>query len=180
MRRIIKRAVYRFWQGTRALAAWVRPVEDTLAEDTLTPDLFALYCRMRRIERQHSLRVLRDLRAHGHTEPDVLVAALLHDVGKTRARFSLPEKVLVVLVKAFAPARYHRWGNGPLADKPAWQRPFAVSAQHPAWGAEMVAAAGGRSLAVELIRRHADPLDGTVTTESDRLLIALQTADDRN
>ncbi len=91
--------------------------------------------------------------AAGHTDPDLLAAALLHDVGKIRTHFFLPEKVLVVLVKAGAPRLYRRWGSGPAG---GWRRPFAVSVQHPAWGAEMVAAAGGSPLTVELIRRHAE------------------------
>jgi putative nucleotidyltransferase with HDIG domain len=166
-------AAYRFRQGARALAAWLRPVDDTQAEPYLSPALLALYRRMRRSERQHSLRVLHNLLAAGHTDPDLLVAALLHDVGKTRTSFFLPEKVLVVLVKAVAPGLYRRWGSGA---RRGWRRPFAVSVQHPAWGAEMVAAAGGSPRAVELIRHHADDLG----TGTDPLLRALQAVDDLN
>jgi hypothetical protein len=170
-------ASYRLWQGLRALGAWVRPVDDNLAAQHLSPALFALYRRMRRAERLHSLRVLRMLLASGQTHPDLITAALLHDVGKTQARFILPEKVLVVLVKAFAPGRYRRWGSGPGR---GWQQAFAVSMQHPAWGAEMVARAGGTPLVVELIRRHADALAGPPQTEADHLLQALQAVDDRS
>ncbi len=170
-------ALHRLDQGLRALAAWTRPVDDALAERHLAPELAALYRRMRRSERQHSVRVLQRLLDAGQTHPDLLAAALLHDVGKTRLRFSLPEKVLVVLVKALAPAAYRRWGSGPAR---GWRRPFAVSIQHPAWGAEMVAAAGGSPLAVELVRRHADPLEGPPRSEADRLLLALQAVDDQS
>lgn len=168
---------YRLRQGFRALGAWLRPADDRVAEQHLDPALFALYLTMRRSERQHSLRVLHDLQDAGHHDPDLCVAALLHDVGKTRTRFFLPEKVLVVLVKAIAPPLFQRWGSGPAQ---GWRRPFAVSVQHPAWGAIMVAEAGGSALAVELIRRHADPPDHPPQTEADRLLLALQAVDDRN
>ena len=170
-------AAYRFQQGLRALGAWLRPVDDALAQQVLDPALFALYCTMRRSERQHSLRVLQALLDAGYNQPDLLTAALLHDMGKICTHFFLPEKVLVVLVKAAAPELYRRWGSGPAQ---GWRRPFAVSVQHPAWSAEMVAEAGGRSLAVELIRRHADTLDTPPQTEADRLLLALQAVDDRN
>jgi predicted hydrolase (HD superfamily) len=50
--------------------------------------------------------------------------------------------------------------------------------QHPAWGAELVAAAGGSPRAVELIRRHADPVRPPFAGETDRLLAALQAVDD--
>jgi len=180
-------AVYRFRQGVRALASWFSAADDGLAREYLTPDLFALYRRMRRSERQHSLRVLQQLIAGGKTHPDLLTAALLHDVGKTRTHFFLPEKVLVVLVKAAVPRRMQQWGSGPAH---GWRRPFAVSVQHPTWGAEMVAAAGGTPLAVELIRRHAELPDDPAgcgkqrpyenEAETDHLLRALQAVDDQN
>jgi hypothetical protein len=173
-------AGYRLRQGIRALIAWSRPVEDPLAAHYLSPALYALYGQMRRVERQHSLRVLRGVLAAGHTHPDLLAAALLHDVGKVRAHFFLPEKVLVVLVKALAPRLYWRWGSGPAH---GWRRPFAVSVQHPAWGAEMVAEAGGSPLLVELVRRHQDDLTTPPPSPhpaADRLLRALQAVDNQN
>jgi hypothetical protein len=48
------------------------------------------------------------------------------------------------------------------------------------WGADIVAEAGGTPLAVELIRRHAEALDGPAQTDTDRLLLALQAVDGRN
>ena len=170
-------ALHRLDQGLRALAAWTRPVDDALAERHLPPELAALYRRMRRSERQHSLRVLRRLLDAGQTHPDLLAAALLHDLGKIRTAFYLPEKVLVVLVKVFAPRYYWRWGSGSAR---GWRRPFAVSVQHPAWGADLVAGAGGSPRTVELIRRHQDTLDGPPQTDLDRLLLALQAVDDRS
>jgi hypothetical protein len=171
-------AAYRFRQGLRALGSRLRPADDALAGEYLSPALYALYRRMQRSERQHSLRVLHSVIAAGHTDPDLLVAALLHDVGKTRTPFLLPEKVLVVLVKTASPGLYRRWGSSPAH---GWRRPFAVSVQHPAWGANMVAAAGGSPLAVELIRRHADPLESSMDrTRADRLLRVLQTVDNLN
>ena len=171
------RALLRFRQGVRALAAWFQPVDDARAARYLSPALFALYSRMRRSERQHSLRALADMLAQGHDHPDLLAAALLHDVGKTRVPFWLPEKVLVVLVKAFAPQCYARWGSGGAQ---GWRRPFAVSVQHPAWGAELVAEAGAPALVIDLVGRHADPPLDAPQNEADRLLALLQAVDDRN
>ncbi len=167
----------RLLQGLRALGTWLRPVDDALAQTVLAPPLFDLYQRMRRSERQHSLRVLHMLLDAGQTDPDLLAAALLHDVGKIRTRFFLPEKVLVVLVKAISPNTYRRWGSGSAG---GWRRPFAVSVQHPAWGAEMVAAAGGSPLAVDLIRRHQDSPSDPPQTDSDQLLLTLQAVDNLN
>jgi len=103
----------------------------------------------------------------------VELVALLHD----GVRFSLPEKVLVVLVKAFAPGRYRAWSSSPAT---GWRLPFAVSAQHPDWGAEMAERAGASPLTVALIRRHAGPPPDPPRDETERLLLALQAFDDRN
>jgi putative nucleotidyltransferase with HDIG domain len=167
----------RFWQGIRALTAWARPFDETPAAAVLTPEQVALFGRMRRSERLHSLRVLALLREAGHDDPDLWVAALLHDVGKTIAPFHFHERVLVVLVHKFASVRYHRWGQG---DAQGWRRPFAISLRHPEWGAELVAAAGGSPRAVELVRRHAEPLSGPPRDETESLLLILQAADDAN
>lgn len=169
------RAMYRLGQGLRALTSAFRPVGDAQAERLLAPDLYALYRGMRRAERQHSLRVLRALQAAGHRDPDLLAAALLHDVGKSRARFGVAAKTIVVLVRAVAPGAYARWGSGPAR---GWRTPFAVSAQHPAWGAQMVAGAGGSPRTVELIARHQDPPGDPPQSETDHLLRALQAVDD--
>jgi len=167
----------RLRQGVRALTAWIRPVDEALAASVLPPGLLALFYRLRRSEQIHSLRVLRTLRAAGEDDPDLMVAALLHDVGKTIGPFSLPERVLVVLVRKFAPALYSRWGAG---EPRGWTRPFAISLRHPEWSAQMVAAAGGSPRAVALCRRHAEPLTGPPRDDTERLLLALQQADDLN
>ncbi|GAB4572705.1 MAG: hypothetical protein Kow0077_12900 [Anaerolineae bacterium] len=168
----------RLQQGIRALTAWAQPVDWALAESVLTPPQMALFRRMRRSEQLHSLRVLRDLQAAGETDPDLMVAALLHDVGKTAARFWLPERVLVVLVRKFAPARHHHWGQtGTLHD---WRKPFAISLRHPEWSAQMLERAGGTPRSVALVRQHADPVPDPPRNEFERLLAVLQWADNRN
>lgn len=170
----------RVHQGVRALVSGLCPVDDSLAQQYLSPDLFALYRRMRRSERQHSLRVLRALLDRGQAHPDLLAAALLHDVGKIRFPFSIPEKVLVVLVKAALPDTYWRWGRQWQPGSHAfWQRPFAVSVQHPAWGAAMAARAGASPLVCTLIHDHAEEIPDPPQTEIHHLLIALQAEDDR-
>lgn len=179
----------RFRQGIRALASPLRPVDDALAAQYLSPALLALFMRMRRSERQHSLRVLQTLYQRGQTDPALMQAALLHDVGKTRAPFFLWERVIVVLTKAAAPALARRLGFGELSGR-KWpdlvnvRRPFLISYQHPRWSAEMVSAAGGDSRTVWLIAAHQDHDAQTAQDEFQReltpLLAALQAADDAN
>jgi hypothetical protein len=135
-------AVMRLRQGLRALFAWVERVDEALAAEVLNPSLLALFRAMRRSERLHSLNVLRTLRAAGYDHPALLTAALLHDVGKSRAAYHLWDRVIVVLVSAVAPETARRWG---AAETPrGWRRPFVIREQHARWGADMVAAASGR------------------------------------
>ncbi len=167
----------RLEQGIRALTAWSRPVDMALVEAVLSPTELALFHRLRRSEQLHSLNVLRAVQAAGEHDPDLLVAALLHDVGKTIAPFTLPERVIVVLVKRFAPARFARWGQ---AAPQGWRRPFAISLRHPEWSAQMLSGAGSTARAVELARRHQEVLPASPRSEIERLLLILQEADEAN
>ncbi len=125
----------------------------------------------------HSYRVMKTLQAANHIHPDLLTAALLHDVGKTRAPLSVWERSWVVLGQVIWPEKTAVWGqDAPLG----WKRPFVVKAQHPAWGADMAAAAGSSELALALIRRHQDEVLETAVSETDHLLRQLQWADNQN
>ncbi|MCC7209754.1 MAG: HD domain-containing protein [Anaerolineae bacterium] len=171
-------AVKRLRQGIRALVAWARSVDEGEAAAVLSPALMPLFRAMRRSERQHSLNVLRSVRAAGYDHPALLVAALLHDCGKRRAAYHLWDRVMVVLVGAVWPEAVQRWGA--QGAPRGWRRPFVVAVQHPGWSAELVAAAGGDRLAVALIADHARPLDGPPGNDYERLLAALRAADDAN
>lgn len=167
----------RMRQGVRALLSWARPVDYEAAAAILSPPLLALFARMRRSEQQHSINVLRTLQARGYSDPALIAAALLHDVGKTRAAYHLWDRVLVVLVKAALPNLARRWGQGhPVG----WRRPFAINLQHPQWSADMARAAGADPLVVTLIANHQQHLDHAPQSEMERLLAALQAADDAN
>jgi hypothetical protein len=73
---------------------------------------------MQESEQAHALRVLHALLEQGEEHPDLSVAALLHDVGKSRFPLKLWERVLIVLGQAFFPERAARWGAA--AENAAW------------------------------------------------------------
>jgi hypothetical protein len=116
---------------------------------------------------------------------DLLVAALLHDVGKTCYPLSLWERVVIVLMKAMWPDRIAKWGTPSLNDRESypgegqfgWKRAFVIAQQHPHWGAELAKASGCTALTVSLIRKHQDTLPSKPETIEDRLLSRLQSAD---
>jgi hypothetical protein len=171
-------ALYRVRQFVLALAAYARPdvADEQAAAALLNPAALALFRRMSVDERRHSLRVLSGVRAAGGSDPGLLAAALLHDVGKTRARLWLWERPLPVLARALAPSLAERWGQGAPR---GWRRAFVVAAQHAAWGAELAAAAGCSDVTVALIRHHQAPVQ-TAPPQIGTLLAVLQAADDRN
>lgn len=172
-------AVQRVRQGVRALLAEARPVSCELAAAYLTPAQLALFTALRRSEQRHSLNVLSAVLAQGAAPHDLALAALLHDVGKARYPFPVWQKTLVVLARAALPRRSARWAAADPATS-RWARPFAIGAQHPAWGAELAAAAQASPRAVWLIAHHADPLAAHAGHPHAPLLARLQRADDAN
>ena len=164
--------VRQFWQiltavpGAQAL---------TQANAALSPSLMNLFSRLQTGEQAHSLAIFHQLREQGENNQDLLVAALLHDVGKTRYPLQLWERVWVVLGKTFWPERAREWGQ---SEPCGWKKAFVVSERHAAWGAEMAAQAGASALAVSLIRFHHDR--GKVNhpgSSEDQLLYRLQRLD---
>jgi putative nucleotidyltransferase with HDIG domain len=172
------RATYRVRQFLRATAAWVRPaaMDEDMLKQALPPQAVALFLAMPGYDREHALAVFQALRAAGHDEPELLAAALLHDVGKSGsgvARIRIWHRVATVLLRAFWPGAMERIAQ----DRPGcWRRPFLVQQQHATLGAELARTAGCSPGAVELIRRHEEAGQG----RADDLLTALQAADSLN
>ena len=102
-------------------------------------------------DQNHSLRVLEALLEDGESEPDLLKAALLHDIGKSLHPLKRWERVLTVLLPVVAPRLAKRWGEGePIGIK----RSLVVLDQHPEWGAEILQNAGCRENLIWLVNNH--------------------------
>ena len=137
-------AAYRVRQFVQAVGAWVRPpeVDEALLARCLPPEAAKLFRAMPRYDRRHSLGVARSLQEMGHDEPDLLAAALLHDVGKTAlpdARLRLGHRVAIVLMRALWPNLLERLGQERSA---GWRRPFYVQLCHAEIGADLARQAG--------------------------------------
>lgn len=179
------RLFYRARQFWHALSA--RPTVQELAQANawLTPPQMKLFLRMQPSEQAHSIKIFRQLIDQGEENGDLLVAALLHDIGKCLYPLSPWDRVIAVLVKGIFPGKAHEWSR---AEPHGWRRVFVIAGQHPRWGAELAAQAGCSPVTVNLIRRHQPPghsvqqaedlLDSD--THEDQLLQRLQLFDDEN
>ncbi len=169
---------YRLWQFWQIVTAV--PLEPSARAEVaaiLSPSELSLFERFALNDQWHSYRVMKMLREAGHNQPALLVAALLHDIGKTKLTLSIWERSLIVLASILLPRQTAVWGQG---DAVGWKRPFVVKMQHPAWSAEMATAAGSDAQAIELMQRHQDPIAPDDQSEEAQLLRLLQWADDQN
>ncbi|MDP2726144.1 MAG: HD domain-containing protein, partial [Dehalococcoidia bacterium] len=96
-----------------------------------------------------SLQVYRHLRRQGAQDRDLLVAALLHDVGK--GQVSIVHRVAVVLLEATWPAALFRIAS---PKGPRWRRGFYEHCHHAELGAELARLAGSHPRVVALVRYH--------------------------
>lgn len=189
-------ALYRAWQFFAAIKAslppWAGGVRGglTAADKALIASILparsqqALFNRMPPNDQHHALAVARTLQQAGYSRPALLQAALLHDVGKSMGQ-PIIHRVLIVLLEAFWPAALHRLATPASPGEagevgPGWRRPFVIHARHPAIGAGWAQEAACEPLAVRLIARHQDILPGGPASEEEKLLVALQWADNLN
>lgn len=170
----LQAAAYRVHQFVSALLARVSPDDLREADEILPPDAQRLFRRMNVADQRHSLNVMRTLRRQGYAEPDLLAAALLHDVGKSAARIAPWHRALIVLSSRFAPGVLARLAGG---EPHGWRRPFVIHRQHAELGARWATLAGCTLLTTSLIRRHQEPLRRAPLDEEEHLLVALQRAD---
>lgn len=169
----------RVQQGIRALLAVFTSVDDTLANQYLNPQQRHAFHRMSRAEQLHSLNVLRAVLQQADETPHALaVAALLHDVGKSRYHLAVWQKTLSVLVKAFLPPLFTYLSRDETIN--LWRAPFTVRKYHPKWSGQILRECSSSDVAVWLAEHHQDTHDIHQSHPHYPLLIRLQHADDAN
>jgi putative nucleotidyltransferase with HDIG domain len=149
--------VRQFW---RTIFVKTNPLELERAMALLTPKQAGLFSQLQPGEQDHALVMVRKLTEQGETQPDLLVAAMLHDIGKLRYRLHPLERTIIVLAEAIMPRKAHQWGNLPpdgWNEVPAWRRAFVVAEQHAEWGAQLAHQADVTSMTETLIREHHNP-----------------------
>ena len=134
------------------LRASVGPGERAGLVTWTTSAQLALFDRMHVADQRHGLDVVASLRAEGVTEPDLLVAGLIHDAGKgqtgvlPRVAYSLGQ-------------RYGTWIWRVAAILPGFGPALARLRTHAETSAAMAAGAGCSHRTVALIRDQDAPTD---------------------
>ena len=174
---------YRVRQFWRIQSLKIDPRELEQAKGLLSYQQWELFTQLQPGEQSHALAMYCKLLEQGENQPDLLVAALLHDVGKLRYRLNPLERSLVVLAKAVLPEQARLWGELPLDGwdrTPGWRKAFVVAQQHAGWGAEMAREAGVSRLTESLIRKHHDPPCLETEPTEDYLLHKLRLVDNES
>lgn len=150
----ISAAVSRVRQFLAAITARVSEEEMAVLEQHLEPSQLDLFQGMSPIDQRHCLDVFNALLQKGHSEPDLLRAALLHDVGKRGIR--LWHRVTGVLLEAFRPTLLEKLAvNRPQS----WLYGFYIYRHHADLSAELAEHNDCSPSVVEIIRQHHTPAE---------------------
>jgi hypothetical protein len=177
------RILYRVRQFWRMVSVKPDASELEHMQAILSPEQMVLFMQMQPGEKDHALTIYHRLVEQDENNPDLLVAALLHDVGKNRYTMHPLERAIVVLARAAMPGQARKWGNLPpdaWEELPGWRKPFVVAEQHAVWGAELAHYAGVSSLTETLIRKHQHPDIQLPGDEANDLLYKLWVVDNEN
>jgi putative nucleotidyltransferase with HDIG domain len=163
-------ARHRVGQFWRHASARVSAQEQEAASQLLGPALWPLFARLPVNDQRHGLDVLETVRRL-EGEPDRLLqqAALLHDVGKAGAEFSVVDRSLTVFLRATSPHLLQLL----LRARPSFARRHEVYVDHARIGAQRLRDAGAPELATIVAEHHAPDPTSEVTRR-------LQRADGRN
>lgn len=164
---MLRRARYRIRQFTRGLRPHLAPHEVAEARLWLTPAEFALFRAADPRDRRHSMDLFLLLRREGTSRDappsdDILVAALIHDVGK--GHLMTADRILFVILRATS-AGLARWV---AAEHGApWRRAQWRLHHHAALGANVLRHAGSAPRVVEVVAEHTGAADAIRATDPE-------------
>lgn len=175
----LRRVHYRVQQFFSALQARVPPAEVAALRHALPPAGLSLFRQMPAADQRHSLDVYAALQRAGYHDPDLLAAALLHDVAKA-GHIRIWHRVALVLLNSVAPGRRVLAQLAQPAPVDSRRYPLYVSVHHPTLGAYQVLAAGCSARTAWLVAHHQTAIADVAEAEPAQLaaLQALQKVDD--
>jgi putative nucleotidyltransferase with HDIG domain len=146
-------ARHRIEQGLRALRPEMPHGADAIIERLLTERQRERFRQLPVFDQAHLVRAVSYLIERGEADRDLLVATLLHDIGKTNEHGSvrLIHRVGRVLLRQIWPRFLDRASRPPAV---GWRNGFVLASHHPELGAAIAEKLGCSERAVWLIRNH--------------------------
>jgi len=152
----LRRARYRVRQFTRGLRPHLSATEIAEARARLAPMEFALFLNAQPRDRRHSMDLYELLRDEGASDA-MLVAALVHDVGK--GHVATWHRIAFVVLGPI---------SGVLASREGarWRRALWRLRAHAEIGAEMLRRAGSSSRVIQIVEAHTRAHSGDAEIEA--------------
>jgi len=149
--------ILRISQGLTALLPHPEPDEDCFTQHWLTEEQQVAFQELPNHDRGHLVRVARTLKARAPGHHDLIVAGLLHDLGKTNGRQTvrLCDRTAKVILERLSPSLL-RWLARP--DPSRWRAGIVLAVHHPAIGAMRAGQLGCSDRVVWLIKHHEDSM----------------------
>ena len=157
---------YRVHQFVRAIYPHIEPSDITWALDNLPPEARSLFFKQSRTEQRHALDVAQSLMKEKNSitfsnSQYLIVAALLHDCGKSKVSNRLWHRVFIVLMQKMPHSLWSRLERG----NTIFATPLKTASLHAIWGSELTQQAGLNPVICLLIYEHHNP-----KTELGRIL----------
>ena len=157
---------YRVHQFIHAIYSHIDSSEIAWALENLPPEACSLFLKQSLSEQRHALDVAQSLMREKYTLncsnfQDLLVAALLHDCGKSMVCNRLWHRVFIVLMQKMPHSIWFRLERS----QTIFATPLKTSSQHAIWGGNLAKRAGLNPVICLLIHEHHSP-----KTELGRIL----------
>lgn len=166
---------YRIGQFIKALFPMISTAELHWVKQTLPPRAFQLFLHQDRGVQRHALDVAhklnRSLLISGELSPvetnTLMIAALLHDCGKSSVRVRIWHRVFIVLSQGLPLSWQHRLER----KHSVLSFPFRIAREHALWGDRLAQQAGVAPEVCRLIAEHHHPTTrlGQLLKEADEL-----------
>jgi UTP:GlnB (protein PII) uridylyltransferase len=146
--------MYRIQQFFKSLFVTKGMVDMEFVHKHLTAAQEGVFLRMQAYDRYHSVYFAKTLISNVYKVPeDLIVAALLHDVGKSRYPINSFHRMGAVVARRFAPQVMEKENEEEVA---FLNRTVLVSNHHAEWSENMAKSAGVSDLTAWIIAHHED------------------------